>query len=306
MILSVAMLLITVGLFGIVPKGFIPSEDTGQLTATTQADPDASFDAMVRHQQTVSAVIRKNPDVEAVNSNIGAGSSANGSGSAVAGNSGSLFIRLKPRSQRDRSADEILQTLRSQLAAVPGIQVFLQNPPAIPIGTQQTTGLYQLALQSSDLKPLQKYVPQLLDRMRQLPDIQDVNSDLQTTSQIKIDVDRDKASALGITAQQIESTLRSAYSAYQVSTIYGTSDQYQVILELEPQYQQDPDALMKLYISTGNNSSENFASNTITASATSTASTTSTVSATSTGQAIPLSNFATLSRHLQKLKDLSD
>jgi hydrophobic/amphiphilic exporter-1 (mainly G- bacteria), HAE1 family len=295
MILSVAMLLITVGLFGIVPKGFIPSEDTGQLTATTQADPDASFDAMVRHQQTVSAVIRKNPNVEAVNSNIGAGSSANGSGSAVAGNSGSLFIRLKPRSQRDRSADEILQTLRSQLAAIPGIQVFLQNPPAIPIGTQQTTGLYQLALQSSDLKPLQKYVPQLLDRMKQLPDIQDVNSDLQTTSQIKIDVDRDKASALGITAQQIESTLRSAYSAYQVSTIYGTSDQYQVILELEPQYQQDPNALMKLYISTDSSSSEEVASNTATDTATTTTTATTATTAT-TGQAIPLSNFATLSQ----------
>jgi hydrophobic/amphiphilic exporter-1 (mainly G- bacteria), HAE1 family len=296
MILSVAMLLVTVGLFGIIPKGFIPSEDTGQLTATTQADPDASFEAMVRHQQTVSAVIRKNPNVEAVNSNIGAGSSANGAGSAVAGNSGSLFIRLKPRSQRDNSADEILQTLRSQLAAVPGIQVFLQNPPAIPIGTQQTTGLYQLALQSSDLQPLQKYVPQLLDRMRQLPDIQDVNSDLQTTSQIKIDVDRDKASALGITAQQIESTLRSAYSAYQVSTIYGTSDQYQVILELEPQYQQDPDALMKLYISTDSSSSEEVVSNTITDTTTTATTATAATTTATTGQAIPLSNFATLSQ----------
>jgi hydrophobic/amphiphilic exporter-1 (mainly G- bacteria), HAE1 family len=301
MILSVAMLLVTVGLFGMVPKGFIPSEDTGQLTATTQADPDASFEAMVRHQQTVSAVIRKNPNVEAVNSNIGAGSSANGSGAAVAGNSGSIFIRLKPRSQRDRSADEILQTLRSQLAAIPGIQVFLQNPPAIPIGTQQTTGLYQLALQSSDLKPLQKYVPQLLDRMKHLPDIQDVNSDLQTTSQIKIDVDRDKASALGITAQQIESTLRGAYGAYQVSTIYGTRDQYQVILELEPQYQQNPNALMKLYIGTGDNDSEDAASNTLTdsidtATATDTTTTATTTTATTTSQAVPLSNFATLSQ----------
>jgi hydrophobic/amphiphilic exporter-1 (mainly G- bacteria), HAE1 family len=296
MILSVAMLLVTVGLFGVVPKGFIPSEDTGQLTATTQADPDASFEAMVRHQQAVSAVIRKNPNVEAVNSNIGAGSSANGSGSAVPGNSGSLFIRLKARAQRDTSADKILQELRSQLATVPGIQVFLQNPPAIPIGTQQTTGLYQLALQSSDLEPLQKYVPQLLDRMKHLPDIQDVNSDLQTTSQIRIDVDRDKASALGITAQQIESTLRGAYGAYQVSTIYGTSDQYQVILELESQYQRDPDALRKLYISTGNNSSGNVASNTITASTdTTTTAAATTITTTATpGQAVPLSNFATL------------
>jgi hydrophobic/amphiphilic exporter-1 (mainly G- bacteria), HAE1 family len=273
MILSVALLLVTVGLFGLVPKGFIPSEDTGQLTAITQADPDASFDALVRHQQAVSAAIRQDPNVEAVNANIGAGSSANGSGSAVAGNSGSLFIRLKERSQRSSSADEILQTLRSRLADLPGIQVFLQNPPAIPVGTQQTTGLYQLALQSSDIGPLQKYVPQLVDRMKAMPEIQDVNSNLQTTSQVKIDVDRDKASAHGITAQQIENTLRSAYGAYQVSTIYGASNQYQVILELEPQYQQDPNALMKLYVGTSSSSG-----------------------GTAVTQAVPLSTFATLSQ----------
>jgi hydrophobic/amphiphilic exporter-1 (mainly G- bacteria), HAE1 family len=277
MILSVALLLVTVGLFGLVPKGFIPSEDTGQLTAITQADPDTSFDALVRHQQAVSAAIRQDPNVEAVNANIGAGSSANGSGSAVAGNSGSLFIRLKARSQRDSSADEIVQGLRSRLADLPGIQVFLQNPPAIPVGTQQTTGLYQIALQSSDLGPLQKYVPQLVDRMKAMPEIQDVNSNLQTTFQVKIDVDRDKASAHGITAQQIENTLRSAYGAYQVSTIYGASNQYQVILELEPQYQQDPNALMKLYVGTSSVSG-------------------SSSGGTTTTQSVPLSTFATLSQ----------
>jgi hydrophobic/amphiphilic exporter-1 (mainly G- bacteria), HAE1 family len=277
MILSVALLLVTVGLFGLVPKGFIPSEDTRQLTAITQADPDASFDALVRHQQAVSAAIRQDPNVEAVNANIGAGSSANGSGSAVAGNSGSLFIRLKARSQRNSSADEIVQRLRLRLADLPGIQVFLQNPPAIPVGTQQTTGLYQLALQSSDIGPLQKYVPQLVDRMKAMPEIQDVNSNLQTTSQVKIDVDRDKASAHGITAQQIENTLRSAYGAYQVSTIYGASNQYQVILELEPQYQQDPNALMKLYVGTSSVSG-------------------SSSGGTTTTQSVPLSTFATLSQ----------
>ncbi|MEO6863709.1 MAG: efflux RND transporter permease subunit [Microcoleus sp.] len=255
MILSLAMVIVTVGLFIAVPKGFIPSQDTGQITGITQAAEDASFDELVRHQQAVVKAIRQDPNVEAVNSNIGAGSSSNGGGAAVAGNSGSLFIRLKPRSQRQMGADEIVQSLRSQLAEIPGIHVFLQNPPAIPLGTQQTTGLYQLALQSSDVLPLRKYVPQLVDKMKAMPEIQDVNSDLQMTAQIKIDIDRDKASALGITATQIENTLRDAYGAYQVSTIYGASNEYQVILELEPKYQKDPNALMQLYIGTAGNSS---------------------------------------------------
>ncbi|MEG3937352.1 efflux RND transporter permease subunit [Microcoleus sp. S36b_A3] len=256
MILSLAMVFVTVGLFIVVPKGFIPSQDTGQITGITQAAQDASFDELSRHQQAVVSAIRQDPNVEAVNSNIGAGSSANGGGAAVAGNSGSLFVRLKPISQRQMGADEIVQSLRSQLAEIPGIQVFLQNPPAIPLGTQQSTGLYQLALQSSDVLPLRKYVPQLIEKMKAIPEIQDVNSDLQMTAQIKIDIDRDKASALGITASQIENTLRNAYGAYQVSTIYGASNEYQVILELEPKYQKDPNALMQLYISTAGNSSD--------------------------------------------------
>lgn len=249
MILSAVMLIVTVGLFAVVPKGFIPSQDTGQITGITQAAQDASFDDLSRHQQAVADLIRQDPNVDAVNSNIGASASSG----AVAGNSGSLFIRLKPRSQRQIDADQVIQDLRPKLANIPGIQVFLQNPPAIPIGTQQSTGLYQLALQSSDIQPLQKYVPQLVEKMKNLDLLQDVNSDLQMTSQIKLDIDRDRASALGITAQQIESTLRNAYGGYQVSTIYGSSNQYQVILELEPQYQQDPNALMQLYINTSNN-----------------------------------------------------
>ncbi len=274
MILSAALLVVTVGLLAVVPKGFIPSEDTGQIIGITQAAQDASFDALSRHQQAVTNLIRQDPNVDAVNSNIG----SSGNGAATAGNSGSLFIRLKPRAVRTLTADEIIQNLRTQLATIPGIKVFLQNPPAIPIGTQQSTGLYQLSLQSSDVQPLQQYVPQLVEKMQALPELQDVNSDLQMTSQVKLDIDRDKASVLGITAQQIESTLRNAYGGYQVSTIYGSSNQYQVILELEPQYQQDPNSLMKLYINTssGSTNSGNVSNNS------------------NTGQAVPLSTFATI------------
>ncbi|MDZ8263237.1 efflux RND transporter permease subunit [Nostoc sp. ChiQUE01b] len=271
MILSVVLLAVTVGLLVVVPKGFIPSEDTGQITGITQAAQDASFDNLVQHQQTVANLIRQDPNVDAVNSNIGAGASASGSGAAVAANSGSLFIRLKPRSQRQLGADEIVQNLRTKLATVPGIQVFLQNPPAIPIGAQQTTGLYQTALQSSDVKPLQEYVPQLVLKMKEMTELQDVNSDLQFASQIQIDIDRDKASTYGITAEQIENTLRSAYGSYQVSTIYAATNEYQVILELAPQFQQDINALLTLYINS------------------------------STGIAVPLKTFAKLSQGVSPL-----
>lgn len=298
MILGAAMFVVTIGLFVVVPKGFIPSEDKGQITAVTQAAQDASFDNLVRHQQAAVNLIRQNPNVDAVNSNIGAGSSATGSGAAVAGNSGSLFIKLKDRSQRHQNADEIVQDLRSRLATIPGIQVFLQNPPVIPIGTQQTTGLYQLMLQSSSVASLQQYVPQLVDKLKNLMQIQDVNSDLQMTSQVQLNIDREKAAVLGITTQQIEDTLRNAYGAYQVSTIYAASNEYKVILELEPQYQQNPNALMQLYITAnGSGSSGTTANSSGTTTASSSGTTANSAISTnnaSTGQVVPLSTFATI------------
>lgn len=301
MILSIAMFFVTVALLVVIPKGFIPSEDTGKITGVTQAAQDASFDALVKHQQEVVNVIRQDPNVDAVNSNIGGGASATGSGGGTPSNTGSLFIRLKPRDQRHLNADEIVQALRPKLAAIPGIQVFLQNPPAIPIGTQQSTGLYQLGLQSSDVQPLQQYVPQLVDKMKNLPQIQDVNSDLQTTSQVRLNIDRDKASALGITAQQIENTLRNAYGGYQVSTIYAASNQYQVILELEPQYQQEPNALLQLYVNangssgTSANNSSNLGETTNNTSNNGTTATGAKTTSSSSVQAVPLSTFATIS-----------
>jgi len=295
MVLSGVILIVTAYLFVLVPKGFIPNEDTGQIVAITQAASDASFDNLVRHQQQVVDLIRQDPNVDAVNSNIGPGSSASGSEAAVAGNSGNLMIRLKPRAQRQASAEEIVQSLRTKLATVPGIQVFLQNPPAIAIGTQQTTGQYQILLQSTDVQPLQEYVPQLVAKLKALPELQDVNSNLQLASQIKLDIDRDQASALGITAQQIESTLRNAYGGYQVSTIYAPSDEYEVILELEPQYQQDPNALLSLYINStsGNSSSSNASSGNASNGNASNGNS-------STGQ-VPLSTFAKISQGVEPL-----
>ena len=252
MLISGVLLVATLYLFVAIPKGFIPSEDTGQITAVTQGGENVSFDDMVRHQQEMAAIISKNPNVDAVNSNVGAGSSVGG-GSNAAGNSGSFFIRLKPRSQRQDSADSVIEQLRVQLSKVPGIQIFLQNPPAIPVGSQQGTGLYQITLQSTDVQQLYQYVPQLEDKMRTLSGIQDVNSNLQLSNpQVQIEIDRDKASALGITAQQIEQTLELAYGTHRVSIVYAPSNEYYVILELEPRYQHDPKALSLLYVSSSN------------------------------------------------------
>lgn len=243
MIVSGVLLLLTGYLFVVVPKGFIPTEDTGQISGSTLAAQDISFDDMVRHQQALVNIIRKNPAVKTVNSNVGA------SGPNAALNSGRIFIRLQPRSQRRFSSDQVIQQLRSQLARVPGIQIFMQTPPAIPIGGQQSKGLYQLTLQSTDAQQLNQYVPQLLAKVKTLPGLQEVNSDLQLDNlQLHVEIDRAKASTLGITAKQIEDTLALAYGSGKVSTIYGPNDEFQVIMELLPQYQRDPDALSLLYI----------------------------------------------------------
>ncbi|MEH2326895.1 MAG: efflux RND transporter permease subunit [Nostoc sp.] len=237
------LLVMTVYLFVIVPKGFIPTEDTGQLMANTKGAQDISFDDMLRHQQTVVEIIRKDPNIEAVNSTVGA------SGPNASVNSGRITIRLKPRSQRQLSADEIIQELTPKLRRTVGIKTFLRSPPAIPIGGQQTNSTYQFTLQSLNLQDLRQYVPKLVDKVKTLPGLQNVDSDLQlSTPQIQVQVDHNKAATLGITAQQVEQTLSAAYGSSQVSTIYTPNDQFYVILEVKPEFQRDPSALSLLYV----------------------------------------------------------
>lgn len=247
MVVSGLLLVATAYLFVKIPKGFIPNEDVGLVFGTTEAAQDISYDAMVRHQQEVAAIVRQDPNVFSYSSSVGAG------GPNATGNSGRIFMHLKPRSERKISADEFIQQLRLKLAKIPGIRVFLQIPPPIRIGGQLTKSAYQYTLQSADLKELYGTAPKVEARMRELPGLQDVTSDLQITSpQIVVDIDRDKASALGVTAEQIESALYDAYGSRQVSTIYTATDEYWVIMELEPQYQRDPAALSMLYIRSAN------------------------------------------------------
>ncbi len=242
-IISNLILAITIGLFTIFSYGFLPSEDIGQVFGFTEAIQGISFESMKKHQLAVMEVVGQDPNVEAFSSTAGAG------GPSPTGNLGRIFITLKPRSQRKLNADEVIQELRPKLAKIPGIQVFLQNPPPIRIGGQLTKGLYQFTLQSPEFKELYEHAPVLEAKIRELPILQDVSSDLQINNpQVNIEIDRDRASALHVTASQIEDALYSAYGARQISTIYTANNQYQVIIELEPQYQMDPSALSMLYI----------------------------------------------------------
>ncbi len=243
LILSGLILVATVYLFIIIPKGFLPSEDTGQIIGFTEANQGISFEAMQKRQKEVAAVISEDPHVEAFMSSIGP------SGSSPASNTGRFTIRLKSRNERDRSVDQIIQDLRPKLSAIPGIQVFLQNPPPVRIGGRLTKSQYQFTLQGTDLDALYRYAPLLEAKLRQIPGLEDVTSDLQIKNpQVNVEINRDKASLLGVTAQQIEDALSSAYSSRQVSTIYAPNNSFQVILELEPQHQMDRAALGMLYI----------------------------------------------------------
>jgi len=242
MIISVLLLVLTLYLLGIIPKGFLPSEDTGSIFTFTEAAQGISFDAMVKEQKALAAIVAENPYVKNWMSSVGA------SGPNVAGNTGRLFIRLIPRNQRP-GVEEIIQDLRPKLATVPGIRAFMQNLPPIRLGGMLTKSLYQLTLQSPDIKDLYHQAPLLEAKMRTLPGLIDVTSDLQIKNpQVNVVINRDKAAALGVTAQQVEDALYYAYGSRQISTIYAPNNEYDVIMELEPRYQADPAALQWLYV----------------------------------------------------------
>ncbi|MBU4231444.1 MAG: efflux RND transporter permease subunit [Proteobacteria bacterium] len=242
MIISVLLLVVTLFLLGIIPKGFLPSEDTGSVFTFTEAAQGISFDAMVKEQQALMAIVAKNPYVQHFFSSVGA------SRHSLAGNTGRIFIRLIPRNQRP-GVEEIIQQLRPQLSTVPGIRAFMQNLPPIRLGGVLTKSLYQLTLQSPDIKDLYQYAPLLENKMRTLPGLIDVTSDLQIKNpQVNVEINRDKAAALGVTAHQVEDALYYAYGSRQISTIYAPTNEYDVIMELQPRYQADPAALQWLYI----------------------------------------------------------
>ncbi len=238
----------TAVLFVVVPKGFFPDEDTGRIIVTTEASQDISYDAMREHQLAAMKIVAADTNVESFISSIGGGTL----------NNGRMFMRLKDPSQRKLNANQIIQEMRPKFAQLVGMNVYLRNPPLIPVGGIQSKGLYQYSLQDTDTRELFQWTPVLMQRMAEHHEIfQDVSSDLQIASpQVNVDINRDKASALGITAQQIENALYDAFGEKQASTIYADVAEYWVVFEVEPQFQLEPDALARLYItssSTGTN-----------------------------------------------------
>jgi HAE1 family hydrophobic/amphiphilic exporter-1 len=242
MAMFLAVIIATGYLFVKIPKGFLPSDDSGQLYVFTEAAQDISYDAMLILQRQVADIILKDPNVANVMSSIGA-TTFNPSL-----NLGRVNINLKPRDQR-KSADEVLQGLRPKLTGIVGMKVFLQNIPAIRIGGQLTKSPYQYVVQSASTEELYRWVPIIEAKLKVLPELVDLSSDLQITRpQVTVDIDRDKAATLGVSPQQIEAALASSFGAQQVSTIYTATNQYWVILELDPRYQRDPSALQMLYV----------------------------------------------------------
>ena len=235
---------LTLWLLAIIPKGFIPTEDTGRLTISVEGAQDSSFEAMDRLQQEVMGVVRRNPYVIDVTASIGSFGRSGGG----ATNNGRIFVGLVDRDKRPH-ASAIAQMIRTETAGIPGVKVFPQVPPAIRIGGRGSTSVYQYTLYGTDLQELYRVTPALLDRVGEIPGVIDVNTDLQITSpQLLIDIDRDKASSLGLDVQRVEDTLYSAFGQRQVSTIYTSTNQYSVILELDPKFQRDPSALALLYL----------------------------------------------------------
>ena len=265
-LVSLAILAVTIWLFIRIPKGFLPSEDSGFIFGITMAQQGISFDSMKDHQKALTDLVRADPNVKNSMSFAGAGGPGGG------GNSGFILLNLKPRPSgraqmvnwfKDRlhipypqdpnyryiATDQVLETLRPRLFAVPGIVAFMQNPPPIQIGGRLTKSQYQFTLQGPETKELYRESLKLESELRSVPGLQDVTTDLQVSNpQVNVDIDRDRANALGVSAFQVENALQTAYSSRQISTIYTSNNEYWVLAELLPKYQMDPQALSLLYL----------------------------------------------------------
>jgi HAE1 family hydrophobic/amphiphilic exporter-1 len=239
MMVSALLLIGTVYLFGVVPKGFIPSVDTGQINGGVEFAQGVGYGTTVQRMSEIMQILREDPNVAAFTGDSGGGR---------------LNVDLKPRNQRTQTADQIIEELRPKLNRVPGVRVTLSNPPAIrigggPGGGRGGGGNYQIALQDPDTDELYRVAPQFEAALRELPGLQDINSDLQLkTPQLTVDLDREQIAALGLTVDQVQSALSSAYSSRQISQIFAPDDEYQVMMQVAEEFQQNPAALSMLYV----------------------------------------------------------
>ncbi len=240
-------MVVTLWLYGQVPKGFFPQQDTGVLMGGTEAAQDISFPAMAKLQDQVARIVLADPDVLTLGSFIGAN---NGSGTV---NSGRMFITLKPIGERKSRADDVVKRLRGKTAAVHGLSLILAAAQDIRMGGRPTRAQFQYALQSGDLNELNNWTAQLVAKLRQIPQLKDVNSDQQAGGlQANVVVDREAAARLGVGMMTIDNTLYDAFGQRQVSTLYKEYNQHHVVMEVDPVYQDDPSALEKIYVKATN------------------------------------------------------
>jgi multidrug efflux pump subunit AcrB len=246
LLVTAAVIITTVWLYFVVPKGFFPQQDTGQMMGTTEAAQDISFDAMRAKQEQVVKIVMNDPAVAAVGSFFGGGT-----GSAL--NTGRMFVSLKPKGhgkgERPDDVMAVIARLRGKLSKIPGAYLFLVPGQDIRVGGRSSKALYQYALTDPDIDELNRWAPKLVEKLQRYPQIKDATSDQQFRGlQQNVVIDRDAAARLGIQPQEVDSTLYSAFGQRQVSIIYTQQNQYHVVLEVDPQFQRDPSSLEKIYV----------------------------------------------------------
>jgi multidrug efflux pump subunit AcrB len=243
LLITLGTVALTVYLYIIIPKGLFPQQDTGQINGTSEAPQDTSFPALRERQEKVNAVVLADPAIAHMVSVIGGG------GGSSSLNTGSMFIELKPLSERDVTADQVITRLRSKLAKIEGISLFLQAVQDVRITARFSRTQYQYTLQGADLDELKLWAPRMLEKLRGLPQLRDLATDQQTNAlQLNVNIDRDTASRLGILPQAIDDTLYDAFGQRQVATIFTQLNQYRVVLEVKPEFRQHPDALKNIYV----------------------------------------------------------
>ncbi len=277
----------TIALYVVMPKGFLPLQDTGLITAITEAGPSVSFSEMQRRQHLAEDAIRKDPDVRGVVSVIGV------SPLNPTPNTGRLTITLRPRDKRDDLVGAIMARLKREVADIPGMAVYFQAAQDIQISTRASRSQYQYTLASTSRREVVEWADRLTQALRQAPALRDVASEAQENGpRIRVDVDREKAGRLGVSMQSVTDTLNDAFGQRQISTIYGQANQYRVVLEAQPRYQQDPASLSKIYVTGSRTSNGTVATAGNTSVGTGNTNTTATPNSVTGSNQIPLSAFA--------------
>jgi HAE1 family hydrophobic/amphiphilic exporter-1 len=283
--LFLVSLLATMILFYISKEDFIPSVDTGQIQVATEAADRVSFDSMVKMQRQMAAIAQRDPNVQSVVSSVGSGG-----GPRTGTNTGNMLLKLKSLGQRKLSADEIIQELRPKLQSIPGINAYMQNPPSIRVGGQQSKSTYQYVLQDTNQQELGATAMKLMGALSHAPGFADVTTDMDLSAPAaNVDIDRDQAAAQGVSVQSIETALGASFGGEQISTLYASDAEYWVMLELLPRYQMDPSSINLLYVSSSLGAAASGASaGSVNSGTGTTGATTASANANSTPTIVPL------------------